>query len=187
MHKKVNPMSRHCFFFISLLILTACAAPAQTLPTTPPQDNSLAKIELDAIVIQTGDLPPIEGSVEKIFLPSSDGNRPRIVNSFARLIKKGDIVFGSIYVDIYAESTETKKAYDDGANNLRYSAENENALESPSVGEHALLEYSAKAHTTVIVFVRCHAYVNISLPASKEATLDYAKRLDARLTPLVCL
>jgi len=172
---------------ICLLNLTACTTPNKNASVIPSQNDLLKNIDLETIVIQTGDLPPMQGSVEEVFLPYSGGQRPGMATSFARLIKKGDVIFGSIYVDIYVDRIETKKAYDDGINNLRDSAQNENSLKSPAVGEYALLQYSTRDDSTVLIFLRCHAYVNISLPASEETTLAYAKRLDARLNSLACL
>jgi hypothetical protein len=129
----------------------------------------------------------MEATVEKIAPAAfSADSRPGIAVAFARLLKQDVYVLGGIYVDVYTDTADTKRAYDDEVQALQASSQNDYVSTTPPVGERALLQYSEKDNWVSVVIIRCHAYIWISLPASREATLAYAKRLDARLTPLVC-
>jgi hypothetical protein len=124
--------------------------------------------------------------------PFFAGSRPGIATSFARLLQQGEYVLGSIYVDVYTDTVDAKKAYEDDVALFQDDEQLGYTLVTPAVGDQALLQYRAKDDGAIIGILRCHARIWISFPASKDATLAkdtilaYAQRLDARLKPLVC-
>jgi hypothetical protein len=110
-------MPRLCLIFMSVLLLAACTQVAEPLATTPAptsSHSSLAQIDLETLVIQPGDLPQMEATVEKIAPPAfSVDSRQGIAVAFARLLKQDDYVLGGIYVDVYTDTAATKKVYDE--------------------------------------------------------------------------
>jgi hypothetical protein len=188
-------MFRLYLVLIILLFLAGCAQ--ATAPVTTPSPissvDSLAQIDLEALVLQPGDLPPMDAIPEKIApLPFVTGSRPGVATSFARLLTHDDYVYGDIYVTVYTDTIDTTKAYEDNVALLKYSEQAGYTLIQPGVGERAVLQYRADDEGALIMFQRCHASVSMSFPAltdathAKDALLAYAQRLDARLKPFVC-
>jgi hypothetical protein len=185
-------MFRLCLIFISGLLLTTCAqATPSTAPPSATSPRSLAQIDLETLVIQPGDLPPMDATPQKIPLsPFSPGLRPGVAASFARLLQKGASVRGHVYVDVYTDTVDAERAYEEVIA-LLYQGDEKFGYRrtAPAIGDQATLEYRDHAD---VVFRRCHATILISFPPSKDTALvqdtilAYAQRLDARLKPLVC-
>jgi hypothetical protein len=186
-------MFRLCLVFVNVLLLAACTgvtSPTATPPTTIPP-RSLAQIDLEALVIQPGDLPPMDATPQKIPLSAfSPGLRPGVAASFARLLQKGEYVMGHVYVDVYTDTVDAERAYEEVIA-LLYQGDEKFGYRrtAPAIGDQATLEYHDHAD---VVFRRCHANILIGFPPSKDTALvqdtilAYAQRLDARLKPLVC-
>ena len=188
-------MFRICLSLISLLLLAACAQVTPPVPTPSPLSSlgSLAQIDLEALVLQPGDLPPMDAIPEKIApLPFVTGSRPGVATSFARLLIHDDNVYGDIYVTVYTDTVDTTEAYEDNVALLKYAEQAGYTLIQPGVGDRAVLQYRADDEGAIIMFQRCHASVSMSFPVltdatlAKDALLAYAQRLDARLKPFVC-
>lgn len=187
-------MVRLILLFMGILLVSACAQIAQPTTTTPAPASShgpLAQIDLETLVLQPGDLPPMDATPEK--LPATPFPRPGIATSFASLfLLKQEYVYGSIYVDVYTDTLDAHKAYEADVALLQGHEQFGYQLITPAVGERAMLRYRAKDDGAEIVFQDCHARVSISFPPSKDerlvqdTILTYAQRLDGRLKPLVC-
>jgi len=71
---------------VRLLLATACTAPVRTIPSVPPQtpvtaptgNPVLATIDLEALVIQQGDLAPCRAQSKKCSRSERRGRKPRV-------------------------------------------------------------------------------------------------------------
>ena len=206
-------MKKNFFSLVSILILLSCSqAPSDsaiqtaiaqtqiaiptltTIPTVLPVPVS--EIDLDEILIQAGDLPPgFSGGQIRSLAPeglkcSKTIDAKKTV--FQQLAKNGG-PNGGVSVFLYDYEDEEKirwsYAYLSGklTNDVNTKAEN-----ISDIGEKArvqqLFPWKLVRGGMSLVFVRCNAVVCITFGGSTDLDIitSYAKRLDNRLSELVC-
>jgi hypothetical protein len=162
------------------------AVSSQTSSTSVP----LSDVNLDDILLNPGDLPP-----EYIGQQISH-NPPAIFESVQEVVQVvqqpfevGKYPSDGITIFLFSSPTDLDSAYKRVTEIISIGA-----LEPLSeVGEKAVIQEEGQGVFLVtsvqVVFIRCHALVYIQLFAS-DATTDlatsYAKKVDKRISPLVC-
>jgi hypothetical protein len=148
----------------------------------------LTALDLESLLIQPGDLPAgVVGSQVKDKAPPVFKDVPLPVKAIDQRFGLADgAIIGGVTVLLYDSPTDLEKAYAVVIKGMGSSA-----YPSTEVGDKARIGgLTARTQRIAEVsFVRCHALVSVSLsetPQPDDDTLTYAKRLDRRLTPLVC-
>lgn len=149
--------------FIVLLALVACGGP------------NLRTLNLEDVLIQDGDLPA--GMTAGQITDGSSGDTTS-VSGFVSRTERRIAPDGSVTVLLYE---------DDGALQRDF----ERVLPGVTADGVASTDVGTKAMTrgNIVMFVRCHALVIVRFAISRQMldqAMDYAKRLDSRLQPLVC-
>jgi hypothetical protein len=144
--------------------------------------------ELDAILVQEGDLSPGVNAGDVVAMDPSifgDLDLPKSEKARFQYFERDGKFRGGVAVFLYGSKKDSREAYD----LLRY-AMGEGALRPSDLGEvSALLVVSEGGSTYVeVVFMRCNAVVDIRLTGvdRPEALETHAKNLDARLQTLLC-
>jgi hypothetical protein len=149
----------------------------------------LSDIDLEPLLIQTGDLPNelTAGSVKAI---EPDPHVLRHDQALEQEIvtRNGDLV-GTVRVYLFQSKTDRDNAYD--LFSLVESQEGIVPYPMPSVGDFVSARYADEGGVEV-VFVRCHAVAVIWLRTARDYSLgrddvvQYAQRLDHRLVSVAC-
>jgi len=172
---------------------TQAALPTQT-PIPTPTPIPLSEINLEDILILPGDLPSgYAGS-------QISNNPPEKIFGYEQFIeqkleKKG-IDFGFVWVVLYNTTQKAKTTYT-AWSNYGSSSEEDNFTTTVSsvegLGEEAKYFMmdgevaTISIDMTYLTFVRCHAFVRINMKTDDvESVINYADRLDKRLSELVC-
>lgn len=150
-------------FLILLLGLAACGGP------------DLARLDLAPILIQDGDLPT--GMTAGQITDGSSGDTIG-ASGFVARTERAIAPDGSVTVLLYADDAALQRDF---------------AAVLPGVTADGVptdaVGTQARTRGNIVMFVRCHALVIIRFAISRQMTaqaMGYAKRLDARLQPLVC-
>lgn len=172
----------------------------------------LSDIKLELLVLQPGDLTAsISGGSIEHTAPEGYLELPAADNIIRQYFEQDGERRGSVEVSLYESSSDLERAYNlvvDGMGDSRVSEppkpgtvgelmnyrEETKVQQLPSIGYKAtalqeVRSYSGKEKNRfLITFVRCHALATIRMgnPADVNVVADYAKRLDKRLTPVVC-
>lgn len=144
--------------------------------------------ELDAILVQEGDLYPGVTAGNIVEMDTSifgDLDLPQSEKARFQYFESDGKFRGGVAVFLYGSNRDGREAYD----LLRY-AMGENALRPSDLGEQAALHVVSEESLTYVevVFIRCNAVVDIRLTGvdRPEALETHAKNLDARLQTLLC-
>jgi hypothetical protein len=136
---------------------------------------NLKTVNLEPALVQDGDLPPgmVAGQV-------TDGSMSggAAASDFVNRIERDFTPVGHVLVILYDDDAPLQRDFKGILPGLTA-----DGAPSTEVGTQAVTDYRGLGH---VLFVRCHALVHVMLSASELATLNYAKRLDKRLEPLVC-
>lgn len=181
-------------FLLVLLLLAACAPSAQAIGNALPTDTPIpfSALNFQSIILWPGDLRPhfepsdVQTDVSALLfdVPTPDYF---ISETFSFKPVEGEELTGSrVQVMVYEDISKVNSAY-------------RVALGGMSLGKKTYIEVGENAQASTepngwvemlqssLVFKRCHAVVSIFLlPSIMNDVVFYAKRLDARLTPLVC-
>ena len=173
---------------------TQIAQPANTLIPSPiatstpeftstPTPIPLTDIDLESLLILPNDLPPgmSGGQIAATLPPAFSSPKP---DSFINQpLADNNSLAGGVMVLLFNNEDDAKQAY----KNLRAKA----GEEISNIGDQASGDFldSGDTHIVALNFIRCHAvaYIfGVDKSFDKEAAINYATRLDKRLTPLVC-
>lgn len=200
-------MGRRAALTLLVLIICGCSTTTATLeptntipptetplPTQPPTATPeptatpvpLADIDLEPLLVQPGDLPPgYAGSQIRVELPDFALRGPEPVNHVRQILSKNGDVGGNVAIVLYESLEDVQEAFVLAAENLPNAAAVDDFTEDGSLGSFAVLNLSAAS----FAFSRCHAVVSGQLLGTTDvgAALSYAKRLEARLQPYVCI
>jgi len=172
---------------------TQAALPTQTaIPTPTP--IPLSEINLEDILILPGDLP--SGYAGSQISDSPPENVVDYEQYIKQKLEKNGIETGFVWVILYDTPEKVKAGYAAWSDYGLSSKEDNFTTTVSSIeglgeeakyfmmdGEIAILSLDM----TEISFVRCHAFVRINMKTDDvESVLNYADRLDKRLSELVC-
>jgi len=195
-----------CSVFL-LIIITACSSDSthnptqipeptytQVLtntqePTSTPTKIPLSDIQLEDILIEDGDLPAgYSGAQIRDTAPEMFDNLPESENTINQQLAKGGEQKGGVTIFLY----DSQKDLDSAFFKIKTGFSEEEQLEE--VGENGFIAYFSqdilgiKIQYGDLLFVRCNAVVHIRMTelSSEDSLIAYAKRLDKRLSELVC-
>ena len=202
-------MKKIAAFWIILIVLVGCSqspaaiqsaiAKTQTaMPSNTPTPTPipLSEINLENSLLLKGDLP--EGYVVEPFEKDISGtifkNIKGIDNVLLQRFSKEGEGGGTVAVLLFENIDNLNQAYDDIIKNELESTKYTGKSELDDVGEKGYVYYQQIYPDTdysinFVTFVRCHAFVYmVKTMGGKETTVlrAYAKKLDERLTELVC-
>lgn len=178
------------WILIFAVLLVACGGTPETaaLPALPPEPTKvpLEAIELEPLLIQSGDLPAgLTGAQVLDTQPPAyeQMSMPPATKLIFQRFAKGSAPGGYVVVSLYKDAAQLDTAYAALDKDLHAVG----VVTTPTeVGEIGVLSVDNLfgAH---FGFRRCAALVNIMLVgADGQSVLAYAKRLEKRLQPLVC-
>lgn len=191
---------RKIFIFIILsVVLVSCSNTSTQSPTQTPTPTQvpLSEINLEPVLVQTGDLPAgYSGSqISDIDLSWIDFLQYKGVNRIQQLFEKDGKPSGSVQVILFDEINQVDNSYSKYKEffekDSKIIAEDDFSKgELTDIGDKAI--YSSHNYlgisTIAIIFTRCNSLVNISFGDTNtlQYISAYAKRLDKRLSELVC-
>lgn len=182
--KRIN-MMRVCFIVLSLF-LVSCSALQPAKPTPVP----LNQLDLEPLLVQSGDLPAgLTGAQVKDIAPEMFATFPKPTKVIDQRFQRNNQTAGGVTVLLYETVPEREQAYGALMTGLGKDAKPlEGTGEQGSATTLDVTVATIHLQTVALGFRRCTALVYITLAGT--ATLSdgdaYAKRLDKRLTPLVC-
>jgi ABC-type Fe3+-hydroxamate transport system substrate-binding protein len=169
------------------IALTQSANPIPTFGLQPAATSTpilLAGLNLEGVLLWPGDLPKGYAASQAHPEPSAFMNDAPIPDySISRMISRAGQPGGRIDVLVYADSEKVATAYELAVSQF---------IGEPvkvQVGEQGKVALTiSPTQTAALTFTRCHAIVAMQLlgTSTADGVLSYAKRLDYRLTPLVC-
>jgi len=158
-------------------------------PTSTPTRIPLSDIELEEILIKEGDLPAgYSGAQIRDTAPEMFNDLPRSQNTIYQQLAKGGDQKGGVTIFLYDSQDDLDSAFF----KIKTGFSEEKQLEE--VGEEGLITYFSQEILGIkiqfgdLLFVRCNAVVHIRMTdlSSENSLITYAKRLDKRLSELVC-
>jgi hypothetical protein len=187
---------------IQTAIAKTKASEPTAIPTSTPQPSPtsipLSKINLEELILLKGDLSPeyVGGQIKTDWPKDIDAKFPDPDNLVQQSFRNG--IFGSdgITIALYDSVSNVQIAYQ--AFTEAMSVEKvDKKNELSDIGEKAFITISAGGGflnipysvSVKLVFMRCHSVVFIDLfasAASEDVAITYGKRLDKRLSPIVC-
>jgi hypothetical protein len=197
-------MLRSLFVLATLaLLFTACGPPSEPsqaaidaaratmsaevaiIPTIPsPTAVSLADVDLESLVLQSGDLPSgIQRGQVRAAVPNAFKGVPAAEQTFNQILERTGSSTGNVTILLYRETNKRDTAY-----GVMVKGAGSRAQPSNGVGEQAIIFPGTRdLPVSSVSFVRCHAAVDITLgDVSAETLMNYAKWLDSRLQEVVC-
>jgi hypothetical protein len=181
---------------------TQTALPINTLTPTPTPTSTpipLSEINLDNILLLPGDLP--EGyTVEPITDENpvgglARGEEKRVCQEF----EKKDTGSGFVCVDLFEETEKRDQDYDQTFERIFNQLETaqEDLIDIKDIGENGKLIRndislgvgSRIIYSNFLFLVRCHAFISIYMVSddkTERAIQSYAKKLDERLSNVIC-
>ncbi len=181
---------------VAIARLPTEAAPQATVqPTVAPAPRSLADIDLEPLLIQSGDLPAGLTGAQVLDTPPPAYETLKVPKAdkliFQRLQRNGQPA-GYIVVTVYESTAARDDAYTRVTDDVRKAAEHGGGKpqETNDAGEHAVIVKEAPPLSGAkTMFVRCRAVADILMTGDlvdEAAVLAYARRLDKRLQQAVC-
>lgn len=173
---------RPALFLIAALLLGACgaSAPPASLPIPLPTAVPLSAVDLEPLLIQSGDLPSGLGAAQVSDTPPKMfASLPKAIRAIDQRIQRAGATAGGITVLLYDDPTPGYQAL----------IATMGATDAVAVGEQSRITRASDLLPGFdVALVRCHAvvYVRMTGDVSAENVLAYAKRLDARLSNAVC-
>lgn len=198
---------------IGTILLAACRPWTVAVPPTPlpaplptntpvptPTSIPIASVNFESMLIQPGDLPAsLAGGQFRGDPPDYYGQLgiPRADNIVWRFFEWDGEPSGWVNVSLYETPAEAEHAYDVLTKDMARRAPHAGDATEPvgDIGEMArLLPDKGSRSPSFITFVRCHAFVDISMTTGSprhdaidvDALTTYAKRLDRRLKTVAC-
>lgn len=175
---------------VALVLLAACGGDPAPIPqwqsaTAVPTAVPLDQVDLEPLLIQSGDLPAgLSGAQVKDEAPAMFAGVPHPTKAIDQRFQRAGDTAGGITVLLYQSDADRDVAYADVVKGL-----GKGAVAQNGVGERAMAVNNTDLLEFVdLTFVRCHAVVHIRFSGTSEPSdaAAYAKRLDKRLSSVVC-
>jgi len=185
-------MKKHFITFILFLFfISSCSVKTEakeTLipePTPTPTRIPLSEIDLEGMLIMDGDLPAgYSGAQIRATAPKIIGiNLPDSQYQIYQELAKDGQMAGGISVYLYESTENIENAYVSILDGFS------DPIDLKDIGEKAAYHNTFVISRAGLVFIRCNAVVEIDmrdLGFSDDPLFGYAKRLDKRLTEIVC-
>lgn len=173
----------------SAIPMAAPSATATSIPTATPTLVPLAKLDLESILIQPGDLPAgiTGGQIGNTATGIFSSLPPAAQVADEQLATNGSQI-GYVDVFLYDSLKDVQTAYGMIVDGFR-----KEAVTFPGIGEAAqvgVLDTTSLGGliSANLAFTRCQSVISVLMTGdvNKDSVGNYAKRLDARLQPLVC-
>lgn len=171
------------------------AIPTATPEPVPPTSTPipLSELDLEPLLIQAGDLPAgLSGAQVRDDPPMAFKDVPSGDNMIWQQFQRGQDPAGYVAVFVYEDAAQVDQAYEA----MKDMLVNGHAEESQDVGDRLHTDWYSSMFSESMggidsahgVFTHCHAAVFIQFHDTTDvaAVSAYAKRLDARLEPLIC-
>lgn len=172
-------------WIIAVFLLAACGGtPDVIAPTTiPPTTVPLSALDLEPLLIQSGDLPAgIAAAQVKDVAPLAFNGYPPTTKAIDQRFQRDGKAVGGVVVLLYEQQ--------DNFNTARSLAMKISESSKPldGVGEEAKAFLGSDLlPIRGITFIRCRAIVDVSISnVTIEEVAAYAMRLDKRLSGVVC-
>jgi hypothetical protein len=180
-------------FFIAL-VMTGCGPSEDAIQKAIEQTQMamptatlipFSELNLESILIVPGDLPPgYEAS--QIRSERGDITKPAPVPDYfvSQMLSKSGAPKGLVDVLVYEDASKVSNAYDLASKN----APGQGTAKKIEIGEEGqIASFFLSYEVVTVTFFRCNAVVSIQfMGAGPDGARDYAKRLDERITPIVC-
>lgn len=180
---------------LTMIVLGLAACSASATPTPIP----LSQVNLEPILILPGDLPAgLSGAQVRDSLPEMFGNLPEASNQIYQQFQRQGEAAGGVAATLYESDSDRDVAYtlllkgfgDTSSGSITKTER----IAVSNVGERAEAVTLQGSMLGIVLdfadlaFVRCGAVVHIRFGGSADLTeiVSYARRLDERLTTLVC-
>lgn len=180
---------KYLFVFLAALVLAACGgspAPTADAPTAAPAVPTaipLEQIDLEPLLVQSGDLPAgTTGAQVRDTAPAMFKDIPAATNTAYQQLATGAKQTGGVAVFLYADAAPRDAAYQAIATGMG------SDTSAPTIGERAALSAGGDILPfSDLLFQRCRAVAHIRMTGSDAAAIEsYAKRLDKRLQAVAC-
>jgi len=185
--------------WIALVIVLSCLAGCGTAPATEqatrtnaaegpaaaPTKQPLVSVDLEPLLIQAGDLPAgVTGAQVRDTPPKMFDGMPKAAKAVYQQLAQGNQQTGGVAVFLYETGVDAGYAFAaKGMGDVDPVAD---------VGEQAIVTKAADnpaLNFVDLLFRRCAAVVHTRMSGAdldRDTAAAYAKRLDARLKPVVC-
>lgn len=178
-------------YIVFVLFLVACGTAPISVPPAPtslPTAIPLSAIDLEPLLIQSGDLPAgITGAQVRDTPPKMFDGMPKAAKAIYQQFARGTDQIGGVSVFLYEKDTDRDQGYGFILGGMN------TAQVTEGVGEQAVIAGPSKETAAVLNFSdlllrRCRAIAHIRMTGkdTAEAVTAYAKRLDTRLSEVVC-
>lgn len=173
----------------STITLEPSSTPTQE-PTPTPTRIPLSDINLEEIVIKDGDLPAgYSGAQIRDKAPEMFSGVPEAQNTYYQQFEKGGDSKGGVTIFLYDTQYDIESSYQ-----TIFKGFPDDAVKLDEIGEMSDMIYMSidvvgiKMQMGDLLFIRCNAVVHIRMTdiSSEDSLIAYAKRLDTRLSELVC-
>lgn len=168
-------MRRVVISLVVLLVLSGCGG------------VSLADVQLEPLLVQSGDLPAGVGGAQVRETPPEMFNALTVGEQrIYQQLERSSSPAGGVAVFLYSDAEARTKAYVTLSEGL-----GETARDAPGIGEEArvsALDFPGIIKSTDLLFRRCAAVVHIRISGDTDTApiTAYAERLDKRLQEAVC-
>lgn len=172
-------MNRRLVLPIILVValISACVPTATPIP--------LSQLKLDSLLVQTGDLPAgLAGAQIRDTAPGMFKGLPAADNTIFQQFARGGDSAGGVAVFLFEDESKIRQAYDEILGGM-----GSDAKPISDIGEKAsVVVISLGIEALDLVFTRCNFVVHIRFTGTLDVDeiQSYAKRLDTRLTEVVC-
>lgn len=187
-------MRRVVLAILAALALIGCgAAPAAQAPTVAvstavPTALPLEALDLEPLLVQPGDLPAgMSGAQVRDTAPKMFDGMPGAQRTAYQQFARGSEPAGGVAVFLYEADADRDQGYGFVLGGMGPTVTVE------GVGDHATAtepskEVAALLNFSDLLFQRCHAVAHIRMTGTDAAAsiAAYAKRLDKRLSAVVC-
>lgn len=194
---------RHIAVLALVLVLTACgSAPAAAVPTSPPVEPtaaptaiSLADVDLEPLLITSGDLPAdLTGGQIRDVAPKMFDGIPKAVQLREQRFARGGDAAGGVVVFLYENAGDRDAGYARVLDGMGETTPVDGLGDQSAQAAADAAALRAGIAYSDVLFRRCAALVHIRVGSPDVTSPDevvitaatYAKRLDKRLQSVVC-
>jgi hypothetical protein len=202
-------MKKLFFLLVAIILFSACAPSPEAIQNTLTQNQAalptlsptpspipLSEINLDNILFLPGDLP--KGFIFKSIIEETSSNErvpgqvKRIVLELTKQDTGNGVVSISLFEDTEKRDQEFSQSIELYSDTLE--AKSEDLIDLEDIGEYGKLfrndtPLGTGLSISFLFFVRCHASVSMDIVSDNETDSiiqSYAKKLDERLTNVIC-
>jgi hypothetical protein len=163
------------------LVITFCLVIALVSACGP---IPLSQVKLESLLVQKGDLPVgFTGAQVRDTAPGMFAGLPTADNTIYQQFARGGNPAGGIAVFLYADESSKRRAYDEILSGM-----GSDAKPIFDIGDQASMVISLDFVAADLVFTRCKSVVHVRFGGTSnvDEIQSYARRLDTRLSKVVC-